>query len=389
MARHPYGPQARRRARNRTYTVLALLTVVVIIAFMYGPFGADAENEGKPLDGDYTVDSNSVPDVPYAPHVPDVNDSVVAEETAPTEPVAADSDPAVNDVQPLVAVQNVRPEVVETAEPEPNLPEFAVQTELVPSVEPNPEADVLIARAAAQIAQGTSGHLEARESLNQALRMPLSAKQMDYVKAQLSELSNRWLFSRTILSGDPLCETYQVRPGDVFESIGTKYKVPYEILMEINRISSPRALQAGQSLKVVKGPFHAKVHRSTFTMDVYLQNTYVRSYKVGLGKVDTETPTGLWRVKPGGKLVKPIWTDQDGKTHHPEDPDYPLGSRWIALEGLTGEAKDRTGFAIHGTKEPEQIGTRGSLGCIRMHNGEAIMVYNMLIEGLSQVEVID
>ncbi|MHC4389613.1 MAG: L,D-transpeptidase, partial [Planctomycetota bacterium] len=111
--------------------------------------------------------------------------------------------------------------------------------------------------------------------------------------------------------------------------------------------------------------------------------------KVGLGKVDTETPTGLWRVEPGGKLVKPQWTDQFGKTHHPGDPNYPLGSRWIALEGLRGEAKDRTGFAIHGTKEPEQIGSRGSMGCIRMHNGEAIMVYNMLADGLSQVEVTD
>jgi len=288
--------------------------------------------------------------------------------------------------EPNIVVPVLQPAI---AEPEPNLPAVAVQPEPGSSVEPNPEADVLIAEAAALIDQGTGGHLEARGILNQALRMPLSVKQKEYVKAQLSELSNRWLFSRTILPGDPLSETYSVRSGEVFETIGRKYKVPYEILMEINRIRNPRSLQAGQSLKVVNGPFHAKVYRSTFTMDVYLQNTYVRSYKVGLGKIDTETPTGLWRVKPGGKLVKPIWTDQDGKTHHPEDPNYPLGSRWIALEGLQGEAKDRTGFAIHGTKEPEQIGTRGSMGCIRMHNGEAIMVYNMLADGLSLVEVRD
>jgi len=103
-----------------------------------------------------------------------------------------------------------------------------------------------------------------------------------------------------------------------------------------------------------------------------------------------ETPTGLWRVKPGGKLEKPIWTNPvDGKTYHPEDPDYPLGSRWIGLEGLAGTAEDRTGFAIHGTKDPEQIGTAGSQGCIRMHNGEAILVYDLLIPTFSQVEVTD
>ncbi|MHC4353996.1 MAG: L,D-transpeptidase family protein, partial [Planctomycetota bacterium] len=362
MARHPYGPQARRRARNRTYTVLALIVVVILIAFMYGPFGADAEDKSKPPESGYpaepnTVDSDTAVDVPDA----NENETLAVMEPEPAGPVTLASEPniVVPDVQPAIA------------EPGPNLPAVAVGPEPGLSVEANPEADVLIAEAAALIDRGTNGHLEARGILNQTLRMPLNVKQKEYVKAQLSELANRWLFSRTILPGDPLCETHQVRPGEVFETIGRKYKVPYEILMEINRIRNPRSLPAGQSIKVVNGPFHAKIYRSTFTMDVYLQNTYVRSYKVGLGKVDTETPTGLWRVEPGGKLVKPQWTDQFGKTHHPEDPNYPLGSRWIALEGLSGEAKDRIGFAIHGTKEPEQIGSRGSMGCIRMHNGEA------------------
>jgi len=160
--------------------------------------------------------------------------------------------------------------------------------------------------------------------------------------------------------------------------------------MTINHINRPESLQAGLPIKVIKGPFHTKVYRSTFTMDVYLQNTFVRSFKVGLGKSGMETPTGLWRVKTDGKLEKPIWTNPaDGKTYHPEDPDYPLGSRWIALEGLSGDAKNRTGFAIHGTKEPEQIGSAGSQGCIRMHNGDAILVYNIMFPGLSQVEIVD
>jgi lipoprotein-anchoring transpeptidase ErfK/SrfK len=220
--------------------------------------------------------------------------------------------------------------------------------------------------------------------------MPMSAEQQASVKDQLSKLSDQWLFSRTVVPGDPLCESYLVKSGDLLAMIGERYKVPYEILMQINNISRPEALQAGETIKVVDGPFHAKVYRSTFTMDLYLQNTYVRSFKVGLGKAGMETPTGLWRVKPGGKLVKPIWTNPlDGKTYHPEDPDYPLGSRWIALEGLSGEAKDRTGFAIHGTKEPEQIGAQGSQGCIRMHNGDAILIYNLLVPSFSQVEVTD
>ncbi len=368
MARHPFGPLARRRARNRTFTVLALLVVVVVIAFMYGPFGADAEDENNPLDSSYPAGSNT-----------DVNETVVFEQPEPNESATI--------VPPPEVVAMPEPGIVT---PELNVPEIAAEPELGETVESNPEADVLIAKAAGLIGQGTGGIIEARDSLNRALRMPMSPKQREYVKAQLTELSNIWLFSRTVLPGDPLCESYRVGPGAIFEVIGKQHKVPYEILMDINRITNPRSLQAGQAIKVINGPFHAKVHRSTFTMDVYLQNTYVRSFTVGLGMPGRETPTGLWRLRPGGKAYATEWRDPDtGRLHQPEDPDYPLGSRWMALEGLSGEAKDREGFGIHGTKEPDQIGTAGSRGCIRMFNGEAIKVYNMLVDGLSQVEVTD
>ena len=379
MARHPYGPQARKKARNRTYTVLALLTVVVVIAFMYGPFGADAEDESKPPENNYPVEPNIM-----AEDEPDANETVVAVEPESFEPNMALLSATGDTVpEPL-------PDVVSITEPEPNLPVVAINVETFSSTEPNPEADLLIAEAAVLINQGSSGFLEARQILNQTLRMPLSTKQKKYVKAQLSELSNRWLFSRTVLPDDPLCENYRVRPSEIFETIGRRHKVPYEILMEINRISDPLKLQAGQSIKVIHGPFHAKVSRSTFKMDLYLQNTYVRSFTVGLGKPGRETPTGLWRLRPGGKAYATVWRDPDtGKLYQPEDPNYPLGSRWMALEGLRGEAKGREGFGIHGTKDPDQIGTAGSRGCIRMYNGEAIMVYNMLVDGLSQVEVTD
>ena len=218
----------------------------------------------------------------------------------------------------------------------------------------------------------------------------MSVQQRTSVKKKLSELADKWLFSRSVYPDDLLCDTYKVGKGEILAAIGEKNKVPYQILMHVNKIADPRTVQAGQPIKLIKGPFHAKVYRSTFTMDIYLQTTYVRSFVVGLGLPGQETPTGLWRVKPGGKLEKPIWTNPlNGRTYYPEDPDYPLGSRWIGLEGLKGEAKDKIGFAIHGTKDPQQLGTQGSQGCIRLENGNAILVYNMLFPGESLVEVTD
>lgn len=351
MARRSIGSrrQPRGRMQNRIYIAAGLIIVIVMIAVIYGldPFGKD--------EGGTSIDSNDV-------NVPGVNV------------------PAVNDIDV--------PVVRRAAEEEPN----TKVVEVVPKVdvEANPEVADLIAEAMTLIDASPSRIIEARERLNETLAMPMSKEQRSLVEVQLSKLADKWLFSRTIFPQDQLCGTYKVKQGDLLSIISKQFKVPYEILMEINHIRDPRALREGDTIKVINGPFRARVYRSAFTMDLYLQNTFIRRFPVGLGKPGMETPTGLWLVKPGGKLVKPVWTDPiGGKTYHPEDPDYPLGSRWIALEGKEGAAKDRTGFAIHGTKEPEQIGTAGSQGCIRLHNGDAIFVYNLLAPGHSFVRVED
>jgi LysM repeat protein len=349
---------------------LTVLVICVAVAFYYGPFG---KNKAETVDSTTTDDTNieiTEPAEPMASHEPEVLEESEENEVATSVP----------------PVEAPPVEVPPTQE----LPEIAPEPAPGPTVEPNPEAAALIKEAAALLSDSPSKIVEARDKLNEALRIPMSHQQRSSVKEQLSKLSEKWLFSRTVIPEDPLCESYQVRSGDTLEKIGNKFKVPHEIIETINHISDPRSLQAGLPIKVIKGPFNAKIYRSTFTMDVYLQNTFVRSFRVGLGKDKNETPTGIWRVKSDGKLEKPPWPDPaTGRIVYPEDPEYPLGSRWVGLEGLTGEAKNRTGFGIHGTKEPETIGTASSQGCIRLNNGEAILVYNMLFPGLSQVEVTD
>jgi LysM repeat protein len=229
-----------------------------------------------------------------------------------------------------------------------------------------------------------------RDLLNSVLDEPMSTQVRAAVKAQLSKLAEAWLMSREVMADDTLCTYYVVQPGDRLALIAKRYKVPYELLMDINGIQRPELLQAGQRIKVVQGPFNAVVYKGSFTMDLYLQRTYVKTYRVGLGTIQHDTPTGRWRAQKGGKMIRPTWTDPDtGKTYVGTSPDYPLGSRWIALEGIDGAAKGRTGFAIHGTKEPETIGTRSSRGCIRLHNGDVIEVYDRMFEGVSEVLVKD
>ena len=358
MARYPTGPRGR-RARNRIYTVLVVLVIGIVLVYFYGPFGngeTEDVNEGPPMIAN-----------------PEVNTPMAGE----------------------TAVENERP--MQTESESTSMQEAAsvekpalAQIPLGPTVEPNPEADTLIKEATEILSKTPKKLIEARDKLNIALRMPMSVEQRKFVKAKLSELAEKWLFDRTVYPEDTLCGTYEVGKGEMLGNICKKYKVPHEILMQINNITDPRSLQAGQKIKVINGPFSAKVYRTTFTMDIYLQNTYVRSYIVGLGMPGRETPIGIWRVKADGKAHATTWRDPDtGKVYFPEDPNYPLGSRWIGLEGLTEQAEGREGFGIHGTKEPEQIGTQGSRGCIRMYNGEVIKVYNLLFPVESLVEVTD
>jgi hypothetical protein len=293
---------------------------------------------------------------------------------------------AVNPLRDLAAAPErlQEPTAAQAAQPfsPPPVPGILNQT--------SPQAEAVIAEAMTLARAQPRQAIEARNKLNKALQMSLTPEQQETVKNEMAKLASGWLFGPAAFAGDTLCDTYIVRRGDLLDVIGRRFKVPYEFLMQINSIPRPQALQADRALKVVKGPFHGKIYRSQFVLDLYLQDTYVRSFKVGLGKPGYETAVGLWRVQEDGKLIKPTWTDPDtGRVYQASDPDYPLGSRWIALDGLSGAAKGRRGFAIHGTKDPRQIGTVGSRGCIRMHDEDVVLVYNLLIPVYSQVEVVN
>jgi len=288
-------------------------------------------------------------------------------------------EPNIEDSSPLPAT------TPKTTSPisEPNLPRIA---DLSP--ESDPEAMTSFDDIMACIETNPSGIIEARDRLNKMLSKTMSQQQLSFIKKQLSALSEKWLFSKDVFPEDKLCSRYKVKEGDTPIAIGKMFNVPYEILMQINNISNPEALRAGETIKVIKGPFHCRIYRSTFTMDLFLQDTLIRSFIVGLGESGMETPTGRWIVKPGGKMLSPTWTDHDtGKTYSAQDPGYPLGARWIALEGVEGDAKGRTGFAIHGTKDPQQLGMAESRGCIRLYNDDVKLVYNLFMPGVSQVVV--
>lgn len=95
----------------------------------------------------------------------------------------------------------------------------------------------------------------------------------------------------------------------------------------------------------------------------YPKTQLVRSYPIGIGDVDFETPLGTYHVV--SRQINPAWTvpkslrEKYGVSFMPPGPDNPLGSRWLGLS--------RKGYGIHGTDFPWSVGRLVTHGCIRLY----------------------
>lgn len=156
--------------------------------------------------------------------------------------------------------------------------------------------------------------------------------------------------------------------GETLESIGREYELPWQYLARLNGVQ-PQELQAGQSLKVVRGPFGAVVDLSAFTLTVHMHGWYVQDYRIGIGQ-DNRTPTGRFTVRE--KLENPTWYDPDGGVVEADDPENPLGEYWLGLGDHIG---------IHGTIDPESIGRAASRGCLHLGDEDIGEVFGLLGTG--------
>lgn len=369
MARRNYGRSRRNRKHSLIYRWRHMIGLagVILVVYLFWPQGDTSEEAGA---GDPSGSTASAPQTPA-----DDGEAVIQ---------AGEFTPSTEASRMETAPLPVMPEA------QPALETQAARITPLRETPTNAHVQQVVEESLALLRRNPNKLVAVRTQLNDVMLEDMSESQRKQVRQELGLMAEKWLFSRHIYPGDTLCETYEVQSGDQLRRIGLKYKVPYEILMQINGIASAPDLKAGAKIKVIKGPFHARVSRSSFIMDLYLQKTLVKSYRVGLGMPGTETPTGAWLVKPGDKMIKPQWTDKlTGRVYHGDDPDYPLGSCWIGLQGIEGAAVGRTGFAIHGTKDPETIGTQSSQGCIRLYNGDVEEVYAVLLDGVSRVLVFD
>jgi LysM repeat protein len=238
----------------------------------------------------------------------------------------------------------------------------------------------------------------AREHYNQALMHErATASDRASIRQQMQALNEDLIFSPRVYPNDPFSTKYTVQGGDRLSTIAQREGVATEYLLiqRVNRLANANSIFEGQTLKLVRGPFHAVVHKDAYRMDVFVgppdetdQWVFVRSFDVGLGELDG-TPVGAFTVRRHSKLIDPFWRNpRTGEEFAASDPENPIGERWIGLKGL-GEAEAYSGYGIHGTVEPESIGQSKSMGCVRMLPGDVELVYELLTEQISQVHIVE
>ncbi len=247
------------------------------------------------------------------------------------------------------------------------------------------QATALLASARRALVDGDI--ILARAHFGEALNAGLPAKGELEARTELRKLGRQTIFSSSVVKGDPFTEHYVIVPGDSLHKIARRFDVTAEFLARINGIADMQRIQAGRRIKVVHGPFRARVSKSEHLLYVFCGETFIDHFKVGLG-ADDATPNGTWIVRD--KLINPTYyPPRGGDIIAADDPKNPLGERWIGLEGIDGEAVGQTRYGIHGTIEPDSVGTDASMGCIRMYNEDVEFLFSLLIEEKSTVEIRD
>ena len=133
-----------------------------------------------------------------------------------------------------------------------------------------------------------------------------------------------------------------------------------------------RYLRENQKLRIPTDRVRTIIDLSARWLFYLHGNEVVAAWPVSIGRKGQETTPG--RYKAGEKTPEPPWFPRGRDMVPYGDPENPLGTRWITLEGSES-------LGIHGTWLPESIGTMASDGCIRLRNEDVEQLFEVIPKG--------
>ncbi|MFV0285126.1 MAG: L,D-transpeptidase [Demequina sp.] len=214
-------------------------------------------------------------------------------------------------------------------EPEPAPPsDSAVPSVSAPAVSPSPDGEMAIVNPVSEIATAPDGEIDVYDSPGGTVTTTIHAADV-----------------LTAPDQTPLVFLVKEREGDWIE-----------VYLPIVPNGSTGWVPA-DAVEVGSTSFRIEVSLDDFTLTVFQGADVVLTSDVGVGRDDRPTPGGVYYVR---ELLQP-----------PTD-DGPYGPYAYGLSGYQPVLDEFNGgdpiIGIHGTNEPESIGSYVSSGCIRLPN---------------------
>ncbi|MDA1113814.1 MAG: L,D-transpeptidase family protein [Planctomycetota bacterium] len=133
------------------------------------------------------------------------------------------------------------------------------------------------------------------------------------------------------------------------------------------------SLRAGETLKIPQSKLSVFAWRGQRLMALFADGIPVRLYAVSMGQKGKPTPLGSFTLAICEK--EPVYYPPGGSPVPYKNADNPLGERWMGF-------KEDTQYGLHGTNSEDTIGSYESGGCVRMHNADAIELFDILSPGI-------
>ena len=259
---------------------------------------------------------------------------------------------------PLPTPSSPPPSAAVADPPLPSSPDNSAQSRV-----PSAKVESILQTVGAKLDEGRLA--EAHLALSSLYGNPeVPAEHAREVARLLDQLAATVIFSRQHLLEPP----YRVKAGDTLQQIADMYNVPPQLLARINGIRDLQNLTPSRELKVMQGPFSAKVDLEKLEMTLMLNGRYAGRFPIGIGP----NPPKL----EGSFTVRDKRADaanEDPRTaNSTRDPARGARKLWIDLGNQIG---------IQGTDGPLNMGRAESPGSICLGNQDMDDLFGILSVG--------